>query len=85
VVGRVLCEEAPGTVSLHRFSKENEWRVARAGRADLLAAGFKDDGQLGYAQDKGLTCTSRSPAAWLVVDGGAGTCGVLVPDAVNGL
>jgi hypothetical protein len=49
VVGQVLRKEAPGTVPLHRYSKTNEWRVARAERADLLAAGFKDDGLIGYA------------------------------------
>jgi hypothetical protein len=49
VVGWVLREEAPGTIPLHRYSKKNEWRAARPARADLLGAGFKDDGLLGFA------------------------------------
>ncbi len=49
VVGHVLRERAPGTVELHRFSKDNNWRAARADRADLPAAGYHDDGPLGFA------------------------------------
>lgn len=49
IVGWVLRKEARDTIRLHRYSKENEWRVARPGRADLLEAGFKDDGLLGFA------------------------------------
>jgi hypothetical protein len=49
VVGHILTKKAPGTVEVHRFSKDNNWRFARAGRADLLAAGYGDDGQLGFA------------------------------------
>lgn len=49
VVGWVKRNKAPGTIALHRYSKQNEWRVARASRADLLNAGFKDDGLLGWA------------------------------------
>ena len=49
IVGFVLREEAQDTIRLHRYSKENEWRVARAGRDDLLRAGFEDDGLLGFA------------------------------------
>jgi hypothetical protein len=49
VVGWVLREETPGTIPLHRYSRKNEWRAARAARADLLEAGFTDDGLLGFA------------------------------------
>jgi hypothetical protein len=49
VVGYVKRDKAPDMIALHRYSKENEWRVARASRADLLNAGFRDDGLLGWA------------------------------------
>lgn len=36
-------------MTLVRYSNDKgDWRVARAGRADLLAAGFKTDGPLGH-------------------------------------
>jgi hypothetical protein len=50
VVGYILTAPAEGTVALHRYSKDGGgWRAARALRADLLAAGYKDDGLLGFA------------------------------------
>jgi hypothetical protein len=39
------------TMALVRYSNDKgDWRVARANRADLLAAGFKADGPLGHVQ-----------------------------------
>jgi len=48
VIGYVLAEQQAGTQPLERYSNNSDWRVARKGRVDLLVAGFKDDGPLGY-------------------------------------
>jgi hypothetical protein len=50
VVGYVYQRPRPGdTMTLVRYSNnKGDWRVARANRADLLAAGFKVDGPLGH-------------------------------------
>jgi hypothetical protein len=47
VLGYVGAGAGAGQMVLHRYSKNSEWRVARAARTDLLAAGFHDDGPLG--------------------------------------
>ncbi|MGI5126084.1 hypothetical protein ACQEVB_04640 [Pseudonocardia sp. CA-107938] len=47
VLGYVDARAGAGQMVLHRYSKNSEWRVARADRADLLKAGFADDGPLG--------------------------------------
>lgn len=52
VVGHILTQPAAGTVALNRFSKDGDWRAARSTRADLVAAGYKNDGLLGYAPTK---------------------------------
>jgi hypothetical protein len=49
VVGWIHSNPTPGTVDLHRFSKDGDWRVARADRKDLPAHGYHDDGRLGFA------------------------------------
>jgi hypothetical protein len=49
VIGHIATKPSPGTVAVHRFSKKNDWRLARATRVDLLVAGYDDDGLLGYA------------------------------------
>jgi hypothetical protein len=49
VVGHILTQPAAGTVALNRFSKDGDWRAARSTRADLVAAGYRNDGLLGYA------------------------------------
>jgi len=41
-------EEQPGTMTLHRYSRDNDWRLARANSADLLDAGYDDDGVVGW-------------------------------------
>jgi hypothetical protein len=49
VIGYIATKPTPGTVAVHRYAKKNDWRLARASRADLLVAGYNDDGLLGYA------------------------------------
>jgi hypothetical protein len=48
VVGYVYAAERDGTMELHRYSKNSDWRVAREGRLDLTLAGYGDDGTMGY-------------------------------------
>jgi hypothetical protein len=47
-VGYLYEKQRPGTVALERFSKNEDWRVAREGRNDLTRAGYGQDGVLGY-------------------------------------
>jgi hypothetical protein len=48
VIGYVYVSEQPGTMALHRYNRNGEWRLARAARVDLLIAGFRDDGVIGW-------------------------------------
>jgi hypothetical protein len=47
-VGYLYEKQRPGTVALERYSKNEDWRVAREGRNDLTRAGYGQDGVLGY-------------------------------------
>jgi hypothetical protein len=49
VIGYLMPKQTPGTVAVNRFGKDHDWRLARASRADLPAAGYHDDGLLGFA------------------------------------
>ena len=48
VTGFVHDTRGDGLMELVRYARNGDWRVARADRADLLAAGFTVDGPLGY-------------------------------------
>ncbi|OLT09353.1 hypothetical protein BJF78_30825 [Pseudonocardia sp. CNS-139] len=48
VVGYVYARPGDGRMELTRYSRDGDWRVARADRADLPRAGFHVDGPLGY-------------------------------------
>lgn len=48
ILAHAYGNQRPGTMALHRFSRNGDWRLARAGRADLIAAGYHDDGPVGW-------------------------------------
>jgi hypothetical protein len=48
VVGYVWAGPQDGAMSLVRYSKDSDWRVARDGRLDLALAGYQADGVMGY-------------------------------------
>lgn len=48
VMGYVWNGPRDGAMPLVRYSKNSDWRVSRANRADLVAAGYGVDGVMGY-------------------------------------
>jgi hypothetical protein len=48
VIGYVYADARAGTMSLVRYSKNSDWRVAREGRLDLISAGYGVDGVMGH-------------------------------------